>query len=212
MTTSKPKLRTGIRMSADEYLALPEIDEYRWLELDDGELYFMPRPRRHHQFVSVELTTFFVNHLNSFDDPPAEVYSELVIIISRESGRILIPDLSIFLRPPGDDSDISAAGNIPDIVIEILSTDRNRDLVRKRQLYAEAGVREYWIFDPVNDTVLPLELRDGAYIAQPSPLPTPSPRRCYQACPSLWPTYSTTAAAPLAIRNRSGCPCSRGIL
>ena len=148
MTTSKPKLRTGTRMSADEYLALPEIDEYRWLELDDGELYFMPRPRRGHLFVSSRLTNFFENHLDRFGEPPAEVYSELVIIISRESGRILIPDLSIFIRPPGDDTDISAAGNIPDIVIEILSTDRNRDLVRKRQLYAEAGVPEYWIFDP----------------------------------------------------------------
>ena len=92
------------------------------------------------------------------------MYQELVIIISRESGRILIPDFSIFLRGPGDVSDISAAGSIPDIVIEILSTDRNRDLVRKRQLYAEGGVPEYWIFDPRNDTVLPLELRDDAYV------------------------------------------------
>ncbi len=164
MTTAKPKLRTGMRMTVAEFLALPEIDEYRWLELDDGELYIMPRPRRPHQFLSLHLGTFFVNYLNSFDEPPAEVYSELVVIISRESGRILIPDLSVFLRPPGDDSDISAAGSIPDIVIEILSSDRNRDLVRKRQLYAEAGVPEYWIFDPLNDTVLPLGLRDGEYV------------------------------------------------
>ncbi|MCY4416066.1 MAG: Uma2 family endonuclease [Chloroflexi bacterium] len=168
MTTSKPKLRTGTRMSAAEYLELPDIDEYRWLELDDGALYFMPRPRRAHLFVSARLTAYFDNHLESFDDPPAEVYTELVIIISRETGRILIPDFSIFLRSPGDDSDISSAGNIPDIVIEILSTDRSRDLVRKRQLYAEAGIREYWIFDPQNDTVLPLELQDGEYIERPT--------------------------------------------
>ncbi len=168
MTTSKPKLRTGTRMSVDEFLNLPEIDEYRWLELDDGELYFMPRPRRGHQFLALRLTTQFDNHLDSFDEPPAEVYTELVVIISRESGRILIPDLSIFLRTPGDDTDISAAGNIPDIIIEILSTDRNRDLVRKRQIYAEAGVREYWIFDPQNDTVLPLGLHDGEYIESPA--------------------------------------------
>ena len=168
MTTAKPKLRTGTRMSAAEYLALPEIDEYRWLELDDGELYFMPRPRRGHLFVSSRLTNIFETHLERFDEPPAEVYSELVIIIPQESGRILIPDLSIFVRPLGDDSDISAAGRIPDIVIEILSTDRNRDLVRKRQLYAEAGVPEYWIFDPVNDTVLPLELRGDEYIERPT--------------------------------------------
>ena len=164
MTTAKPKLRTGTRMSAAEYLALPETDEYRWLELDDGELYFMPRPRRPHQFLALHLGSFFVSYLNTFDEPPAEVYAELVVIISQETGRILIPDLSIFIRPPGDDSDISAAGRIPDIVIEILSTDRNRDLVRKRQLYAEAGIPEYWIFDPRNDTALPLELHNDEYI------------------------------------------------
>ena len=164
MTTAKPKLRTGMRMSVDEFLDLPETDEYRWLELDDGELYIMPRPRRGHQFLKDELVTHFKILLNNSPTPPAEVYTELVIIISRESGRILIPDLSVFLRPPGDDSDISAAGSIPDIVIEILSTNRSRDLVRKRQLYAEAGVPEYWIFDPRNDTVLPLELRDGEYV------------------------------------------------
>ena len=164
MTTAKPKLRTGMRMTVDEFLDLPEIDEYRWLELDDGELYFMPRPRRIHQFLKDGLVTHFRIHLDGFDEPPAEVYTGLVIIISREAGRILIPDLSVFLRPPGDDSDISAAGSIPDIVIEILSTNRSRDLVRKRQLYAEAGVPEYWIFDPPNDTVLPLELRDGEYV------------------------------------------------
>ena len=52
----------------------------------------------------------------------------------------------------------------PDIAIEIVSSDRRRDLVRKRQLYAEAGVPEYWIFDPVNDTATLLDLRDGEYV------------------------------------------------
>ena len=52
---------------------------------------------------------------------------------------------------------------VPDIVVEVLSTDRRRDLVRKRQLYAEAGVLEYWIVDPRNDTVTLLELHDKEY-------------------------------------------------
>ena len=170
MTTAKPKpkLRTGTRMSAAEYLELPDIDEYRWLELDDGELYFMPRPRRAHQFLKDSLATQFITLFDSFSEPLAEVYSGLVIIISSEPGRILIPDLFVFLRAPGDESDVSAAGKIPDLVIEILSSDRNRDLIRKRQLYAEAGIPEYWIFDPRNDTVLPLELRNGEYVARPT--------------------------------------------
>ena len=49
---------------------------------------------------------------------------------------------------------------------EILSVDRNRDLVRKRQIYAEAGVLEYWLIDPLNDTVTQLELQEGVYVEQ----------------------------------------------
>lgn len=162
MTTSKPKLRTGTRMSLDEFLALGETDER--MELIDGILYIMPTATIDHQFLMRWICRLIEDYLYGFQYPPAEVYTELVIIISQDAGRILIPDLSIFLRAEGDESDISASGNIPDIVIEILSTDRNSDLVRKRQIYAEAGVSEYWIFDPVNDTVLPLELHGGEYI------------------------------------------------
>ena len=164
MTTAKPKLRTGMRMSVDEFLDIPDTDEYRWLELDDGELYIMPRPRRVHQFVKDELVTHFKIHIRGFPDPPAEVYSELVVILSRAPRHVLVPDIAIVLAEHADMFVGGYAEGPPDIVIEILSTDRNRDLVRKRQLYAKAGVPEYWIFDPLNDTVLPLELRDGEYV------------------------------------------------
>ena len=49
----------------------------------------------------------------------------------------------------------------PTLLVEILSSDRSHDLVRKRQIYAEAGVREDWILDPRHDTVTLLELRGG---------------------------------------------------
>ena len=55
---------------------------------------------------------------------------------------------------------------VPHIAVEVLSSDRNRDLIRKRQIYADAGVSEYWIFDPRNDTALLLELRDGDYVSR----------------------------------------------
>ena len=47
--------------------------------------------------------------------------------------------------------------------MEILSSDRSHDLVYKRRVYAEAGVREYWVVDPRSDTVTLLELRGGQY-------------------------------------------------
>jgi Uma2 family endonuclease len=40
----------------------------------------------------------------------------------------------------------------PDIAVEIVSRDsRQRDYGEKKQLYAEAGVTEYWIIDPSNN-------------------------------------------------------------
>ena len=164
MTTAKPILRTGMRISVDEFLDLPETDDKPKLELDDGELYVMPRPRRVHQFLKDGLVAYFRNHLDSFQEPPAVMYSELVTILSREPRRVLVPDLAIILHEHTDIFVSGYAEGPPDIVIEILSSDRNRDLVRKRQLYAEAGVPEYWVFDYENDTVTPLELQGGQYV------------------------------------------------
>ena len=168
MTTAKPILRTGMRMSVDEFLDLPEPDDKPKLELDDGELYVMPRPRRVHQFLKDGLVAYFRNHLDSFQEPPAVMYSELVTILSREPRRVLVPDLAIILHEHTDIFVRGYAEGPPDIVIEILSSDRNRDLVRKRQIYAEAGVPEYWIFDYQNDTVTPLELQGGEYVERPT--------------------------------------------
>ena len=168
MTTAKPILRTGMRMSVDEFLDLPETDDKLRLELDDGELYVMPRPRRVHQFLKDGLVAYFRNHLDSFQEPPAVMYSELVTILSREPRRVLVPDLAIILHEHTDIFVRGYAEGPPDIVIEILSTNRERDLVRKRQIYAEAGVPEYWIFDYQNDTVTPLELQGSEYVERPT--------------------------------------------
>jgi Uma2 family endonuclease len=54
MTTLK--LPIGTRLTVDQFLDLPETDDKPILELDDGELYIMPRPRRPHQFVQNQVT------------------------------------------------------------------------------------------------------------------------------------------------------------
>ena len=116
-----------------------------------------------HQFLIGELIWNFRNFLNGFDDPPAQFYHEITTILSWELQRAPEPDLVIILNQRRGIMGRSRVEGAPDIVVEILSTDRNRDLARKRQIYAEAGVREYWPIDPRNDTVVQLELRDGEY-------------------------------------------------
>ena len=166
MTTSKPKLRTGTRMSLHEFLALGETDER--MELIDGVLYVMPTATIDHQFLMRWICRFIEDYLYGFQDPPAEIHHDITTILSEELQRVVEPDLVVILAGRDDIRSVRHVEGVPDIVIEILSTDRNRDLVRKRQIYAEAGAREYWIFDPHNDTVLPLELAGDEYTERPT--------------------------------------------
>ena len=165
MTTAKPKLRTGTKMSLDEFLALGETDER--LELFDGVLYVMSTPTKDHQFLMFTIRLFFEVHLDEFDIPPYEVHHDITTILSEGLQRAVEPDLVVILSGRTDIGGIRHVEGVPDIVVEILSTDRNHDLVFKRRIYAEAGVREYWIFDPRRDTVIPLELQDGEYVEHP---------------------------------------------
>ena len=160
MTTTK--YRSGMRMSLDEFLALDETDG-KW-ELDDGVLYIMASGTPDHQFLHRQFSRFLDDFLDGFEEPPAQFYQEMTTVLSRELQRAPEPDIVIILSERRDIVSRARVEAPPDIIVEILSTDRNRDLVRKRRIYAEAGVPEYWPIDPRNDTVTQLELRDGEYI------------------------------------------------
>ena len=162
MATLKP--RTGTRLSVEEFLELPDTFDKRKMELDEGEFYIMPRPRTGHQFLQSRTLMYFENFLDEFDEPPADVFHDVIVALSLESRILYSPDLVIILRGSSATVTDRMVEGAPDIVVEILSSDRRRDLVRKRQVYAEAGVPEYWIFDPRADTATLLELRDGVYV------------------------------------------------
>ena len=162
MATLKP--RSGIRLSIEEFLELPDTYDRRKMELDEGELYIMPRPRIGHQFLQLRVVGYVDRYLDEFSDPPAQVLHDVIVALSLENRILFAPDLVIILEGSSAVVSDRMVEGAPDIVLEILSSDRRRDLVRKRQVYAEAGVAEYWIFDPRADTATLLELRDGVYV------------------------------------------------
>ena len=163
---AKSRLCTGMRMSLDEFLGLGETDGCQ--ELDDGVLRLMPSANPEHQFLQTELIWHLMGYLRQFREPPASVFPDLTVVLSRERQRAPEPDLVIILAERDGIVGRSRIEGAPDIVVEILSSDRARDLVYKRRIYAEAGVPEYWIVDPRYDTVLPLVLQDGAYGERPA--------------------------------------------
>ena len=162
MTMLKP--RSGMRLTVEEFMELPELWDKRKMELDEGVLYIMPRPRKIHGFLQFRMHRHIDDYIDGFTEPPAELLADFTVALSLERRTLLIPDLCIVLRGnPAVSGDRMVEG-APDIVVEVLSTDRNRDLVRKRQLYVEGGVQEYWIFDPREDTATLLELQNGGYV------------------------------------------------
>ena len=162
MTTMKPK--SGIWLSVDEFMELDDTDDRRKMELDDGVLYIMPRPRIVHNFAQVEFSAHFRDYRNRMDGPPIQVYTDVIVALSLDRRRLYAPDVTIIL--PGNPCVVGdrMVEGAPDIVIEVLSSDRNRDLVRKRQVYAEAGIPNYWLCDLRQDTLTLLVLRDGVYV------------------------------------------------
>ena len=161
MTMLKP--RSGMKLTVEEFFALPETLENPKVELDEGVLHLMVKPGAVHQFFLAQLVAYFVNYLDGFDVPPALMFPDFLVALSLERRTLLAPDISIVLRDRAHLITGRMIEGPPDIVVEILSTDRNRDLVRKRHAYAEGGVAEYWIFDAANDAATLLELQNGDY-------------------------------------------------
>lgn len=52
----------------------------------------------------------------------------------------------------------------PDIIIEVLSPrNKNADLIKKKAVYEQFGVQEYFIVEPSDKSVLSYYLKDGKY-------------------------------------------------
>ena len=73
-----------------------------------------------------------------------------------------IPDVMVF----DDANEEARVTSIPHLAVEVLSTDRGVDLIRKFRKYAEAGLPRYWIvdLDETGPEVVTYELRDGVFV------------------------------------------------
>ncbi|HHT9124643.1 MAG TPA: Uma2 family endonuclease [Candidatus Brocadiia bacterium] len=138
-----------VKFTYEDYLLFPENGKRH--ELIDGEHYMTPAPSTKHQRISGKLQTIlriFVekNKLGEVFDAPCDiVFSDIdvvqpdIIFISNKNKHIIT------------ESNVQGA---PDLIIEIISEGtRKTDKVIKRRLYEKFGVKEYWIIDPVVDTL-----------------------------------------------------------
>jgi Uma2 family endonuclease len=138
------------KLTYEDYERIPD-DGLRH-EILDGEHYVSPSPVPRHQRVSVALTLRFGAYLE--EHTLGEVLTAPCDVILSPYD-IAQPDL-LFIS--NERSGIITEKNVqgaPDLLVEILSDGtRKRDEGLKRDLYERFGVKEYWLVDPVRQTVL----------------------------------------------------------
>jgi Uma2 family endonuclease len=138
-----------LKLTYEDFLGFPEDGKRH--ELLDGDHFVTPAPNLRHQRLVVRLTRV----LDSFIDRHGLgwLYTSPVDIVLSDFD-VVEPDLVFLSRQRGHlRADTHLAG-APDLVIEILSdSTRKRDEITKRHLYERHGVAEYWIVDPVLETV-----------------------------------------------------------
>ncbi len=149
---------------AEEYLWLTDHTN-RLIEFTDGYIEVLPMPTYRHQIILRFLLFAFIAKI----EPPGKViFSGLRLYLNDTKYRD--PDL-LLLLDADDPRNQDRYWHGADLVLEVVSPDDpERDLVVKRRgthrsgSYAGAGIPEYWIVNPLNETITVLILHDGTYV------------------------------------------------
>jgi len=129
------------------------------IELTDGYLEVPPMPTQKHQAISGFFYRLFYAYLSAIGG--AVYYTPLQLRV--RASKFREPDL-LLVRDASDPRCQERYWLGADLVVEIVSPDDvDRDIAEKRADYAEAGIPEYWIVNPLDETITVLRLDGNRY-------------------------------------------------
>lgn len=148
------------RIQADTYYQLPEYEENTLIQLIDGEVVIGMAPIIKHQQIVMKIIALFIRIAEQKQGQvftaPTEVYLD--------EFNVYEPDI-LYLTP--DSNCAVTEKNLvgaPDLVVEVLSPSTAKyDRSTKFQAYQQHGVDEYWIVDPVHETVEVWQLTNNRF-------------------------------------------------
>jgi Uma2 family endonuclease len=132
-------------------------------EVINGELFILSFPSPYHQRIAEGIHFHLRHHV--IVNQLGETFGMNVGVFLNEDTFVVSPDL-LFISRDNMAITIDHRGihGAPDFHLEVLSpTNRRHDLIRKKDLYEHAGVKEYWIIDPTTKNAHGYLLKDGKY-------------------------------------------------
>ena len=133
----------------DDYYNLPENVR---AELIDGQFYYMAVPIRIHQKILNTVNNTIFNYIRS-KGGSCEVYpAPFAVFLNQDNRNYVEPDISVVCKT--DHLNDKGLNGAPDWIIEIASPGtKHVDYGVKLYKYRTAGVREYWIVNPMTRIV-----------------------------------------------------------
>jgi Uma2 family endonuclease len=130
-------------------------------EIIDGEHVVLPSPALAHQRVLWDLAGEIRDYLRAH--PVGEALTS-PFDVRFSNTTVFVPDLVFFVAGRVADAVTEkCAVATPDLVVEVLSPNcRRYDKGRKRAVYEREGTPEYWIVDPVAQSVTVLRRTAGS--------------------------------------------------
>jgi Uma2 family endonuclease len=140
----------------EEYMLLPGN---RLIEFSDGRIEILPRPSRRHQ----QIVRFLLNLLSNFVEQNRlglVLFAPFVIRLWPRKNRE--PDV-VFMFEKNSHRCFETHWEGADLVMEVVSPDDpKRDLIVKKEEYAQAKIPEYWLVNPITETITVYVLGEGA--------------------------------------------------
>ena len=144
-----------------DYIALSDDVRY---ELIDGVFYLLASPSETHQRVSMEIARQLANFLVGKNCAVYTAPFDVRLHADADDDTVVVPDI-VVVCDRAKLADGKACKGAPDMIIEILSPSTAlMDKWRKFNQYLQAGVREYWIVDTVDQFVNVNVFKNGEYI------------------------------------------------
>ena len=135
--------------TSSDYWALPEQER---AQLIDGVLFAMVSPGLTHQILSLELAFAIRDCIHSHSGTCRVLTAPFAVNLNADDKTWVEPDISVIC----DNNKINSRGceGPPDWIIEIVSPSSTKtDYIIKLFKYRSAGVREYWIINPMKQVV-----------------------------------------------------------